>query len=179
MENQDVFDLLAEQRWRAADWPWVSKLWGKEFWEVPAIASCLHLHIFNTQLSLVVRKLLWQVVLAGCLAFQNARGGFPIWSALRRSPCERGGHFFISKFPVHFSLVKNCPEFLTTTAANYFYLTFLLSLWPTAIPMVQKNSRVLHRISTDVSTEKLCAENSLFHVYSCPEMTKFKFTYEK
>lgn len=92
----------------------------------------------------------------------------------------KGGAFFTSKFHEHFSLVKNCPEFLTTaTTNNYFYLTFLLSLWPTAIPIVQKNSRVLHRISTDVSTEKLCAENSLFRVYSCPEMTKFKFTYKK
>lgn len=92
----------------------------------------------------------------------------------------KGGAFFTSKFHVYFTLVKNCSEFLTTaTTKNYFYLTFLLSLWPTAIPIVQKNSRVLHRISTDVSTEKLCAENSLFHVYSCPEMTKFKFTYKK
>lgn len=89
----------------------------------------------------------------------------------------KGTGFFTSKFHGHFSSVKNCPEFLTTT--NYFYLTFLLSLWPTTIPTAQKNSCVLHRISTDVSTEKLCAENSLFHVYSCPEMTKFKFTYKK
>lgn len=92
----------------------------------------------------------------------------------------KGKDFFTSKFHVHFSLVKNCLEFLTkTTTTNYFYLTFLLSLWPTTLPIVQKKSRVLHRISTDVSTEKLCAENSLFHVYSCPEMTKFKFTYKK
>lgn len=89
------------------------------------------------------------------------------------------GGFFTGKFLVHFSLVKNCPEFLTMTTTSYFYLTFLLSLWPTTIPIVQKTSRVLHRISTDVSTEKLCAENSLFHVYSCPEMTKFKFTFKK
>lgn len=90
------------------------------------------------------------------------------------------GGFFTSKL-AQFPLMKNCPEFLTTTRRrrSYFYLTFLLSLWPTAIPIVQKNSRVLHRISTDVSTEKLCAENSLFHVYSCPEMTKFKFTFKK
>lgn len=91
----------------------------------------------------------------------------------------KGGDFFTGKFHVHFSLVKNCPELLTTTTTNYFYLTFLLSLWPTTIPIVQKNCCVLHRISTDVSTENLCAENSLFRVYSCPEMTKFKFTFKK
>lgn len=177
MENRDVF--LQSSSGVMQTGPWVSKLWGKEFCKVPATASCLHLHIFSTQFSLVVRKLLWQVVLAGCHPFQNARGGFPFESALRRSLCERGGAFFTSKFHVHFSLVKNCSEFLATTTSNYFYLTFLLSLWPTAIPIVQKNSRILHRISTDVRPEKLCAENSLFHVYSCPEMTKFKFTYKK
>lgn len=157
--------------------PWVSKLWGKEFWKVPATAACLHLHILGTQFSLVVRKLLWQVVLAGRHPFQSARGGFPIWECAEEITLWRGQAFSPVNFMGIFPSVKNCPEFLTTT--NYFYLTFLLSLWPTTIPTAQKNSCVLHRISTDVSTEKLCAENSLFHVYSCPEMTKFKFTYKK
>lgn len=179
MENQDVFLQSSSGVMQAG--PWVSKLWGKEFWKVPATACCLHLHIFSTQFSLVVRKLLWQVVLAGCHPFQNARGGFPFESALRRSLCEgRGGAFFTLNFMSVFPWWRIAQNFLTrATTNNYFYLTFLLSLWPTAIPIVQKNSRVLHRISTDVSTEKLCAENSLFHVYSCPEMTKLKFTYKK
>lgn len=91
----------------------------------------------------------------------------------------REGSLFHQQISRAFFLGDNCSEFLAITTNNYFYLTFLLSLWPTAIPIVQKNSRILHRISTDVRPEKLCAENSLFHVYSCPEMTKFKFTYKK
>lgn len=56
----------------------------------------------------------------GCFPFQIAGGDFPfevLWEIT----------LWIStgKFRVHFSLLKNCPEFLTTaTTTNYFYLTF-------------------------------------------------------